>query len=54
MTIHVDKEQEWDPFVKEIMAKLDDLEKKIDAANFNINRSILLPKSNKEEIKKVK
>lgn len=27
MTIHVDKEKEWDPFVKKIMDKLNDLEK---------------------------
>lgn len=43
MTIHVDKEQEWDPFVKKVMDKFKDLEKKIDAANFNI--SLLISKS---------
>jgi len=35
MTIHVDKEQEWDPFVKKIMAKLKELEDKIDLVKSN-------------------
>lgn len=30
MTIHVDKEQEWDPFVKKVMDKFKELEDKID------------------------
>ena len=35
MTIHVDKEQEWDPFVKKVMDKLKDLEEKIDLIKSN-------------------
>ena len=35
MTIHVDKEQEWDPFVKKVMDKLKDLEDKIDLIKSN-------------------
>lgn len=35
MTIHVDKEQEWDPFVKSVMNKLKDLEDKIDLVKSN-------------------
>jgi len=35
MTIHVDKEQEWDPFVKKVMEKLKELEDKIDLVKSN-------------------
>lgn len=35
MTIHVDKEKEWDPFVKKVMDKFKDLERKIDLAVSN-------------------
>lgn len=35
MTIHVDKELEWDPFVKKVMDKFKDLEDKIDLSVSN-------------------
>ena len=43
MGIDVDRDLEFYPEMKKIMAKLNDLEKKIDAVNFNI--SLLLSKS---------
>ena len=40
MTIHVDKEQEWDPFVKKVMDKLKDLEDKVDLIKSNTELQI--------------
>ena len=51
MTIHVDKEQEWDPFVKKLMKKLKDLEDKIDLIKSNTELQI---KSFDKVTKKVK
>ncbi|MBC8499496.1 MAG: hypothetical protein H8D39_03100 [Candidatus Atribacteria bacterium] len=47
MTIHVDKEREWDPFVKEVMAKFKELEEKIDLIKSNTELQL-------KNIKKVK
>jgi len=43
MGINIDRDLEFYPAIDKIMAKLEDLEKKIDAVNFNI--SLLLSKS---------
>lgn len=52
--IHVDKEQEWDPFVKKVMDKFDDLEKKIDSAVSNTKHLINQFDKVIKDIKKVK
>jgi len=49
MTIHVDKEQEWDPFTKEVMEKLKDLVNKIDLVKSNME--LLIKESNKRKVK---
>jgi len=49
MTIHVDKEQEWDPFVKKVMEKLKDLEDKIDLVKSNLD--LIIRTSNKKAMK---
>ena len=46
MGIKVDRDLEFYPAIKKIMAKLNDLEKKIDAINFNIS---LLSSNSKTE-----
>jgi len=51
MTIHVDKEQEWDPFVKKVMEKLKELEDKIDLVKSNTE---LMIKSSGKITKEVK
>ena len=40
MTIHVDKEQEWDPFVKKVMDKLAQLEGKIDLIKSDVELQV--------------
>jgi len=52
--IHVDKELEWDPFVKKVMNKLDDLERKIDLAVSNTKHLIEQFDKVMKDIKKVK
>ena len=59
MTIHVDKEQEWDPFVKKVMDKLDEIlryQKNFDSEIFDsfsrLEEKIDLIKSNTELIVK--
>lgn len=49
MTIHVDKEQEWDPFVKKVMDKFKELEDKIDLIKSNLE--LIIKISNKKAIK---
>lgn len=49
MTIHVDKEQEWDPFVKKVMDKLKDLEEKIDL--IKSNTELTIKESGKKKVK---
>ena len=49
MTIHVDKEQEWDPFVKKVMDKLKELENKIEL--IKSNTELMIRESNKKKVK---
>lgn len=49
MTIHVDKEKEWDPFVKKVMDKLKKLEEKIDLTKSNTE--FIIKESGKKKVK---
>jgi len=49
MTIHVDKEQEWDPFVKKVKDKLKELEEKIDL--IKSNTELMIKESGKKKVK---
>ncbi len=49
MTIHVDKEQEWDPFVKEVRDKLKELKEKIDL--IKSNTEFIVKESGKKKVK---
>ena len=49
MTIHVDKEKEWDPFVKKVKDKLKELEEKIDL--IKLNTEFMIKESGKKKVK---
>ena len=52
MTIYVDKEQEWDPFVKKVMDKFKRLDEKLDKNMELINYKFKLVFAELKEIKK--
>ncbi|MBA7562084.1 hypothetical protein ES708_03733 [subsurface metagenome] len=57
MAIQVDKELEWDPFVKKVMDKLKDLEDKIDLIKSNTElqiKAMNTPMNTPKVLKKVK
>lgn len=49
MTIHVDKEQEWDPFVKKVMDKFKELDGKISLVK--LNTEFLIEELSKKKVK---
>ncbi|MBA7575026.1 hypothetical protein ES708_16842 [subsurface metagenome] len=49
MTIQVDKELEWDPFVKKVMDKFKELEDKIDLVKSNTE--LIVKESGKKKVK---
>ena len=52
--IHVDKEQEWDPFVKKVMDKFKRLDEKLDKNMELINYKFKLVFAELKELKELK